>query len=106
MTLEECKGNYNYMYMFRITDNWYPCHITKADWDVDPKEVIIYTRNGTIMREKRKNVRKMSQSEYLCQRTQDIRMFGEFAYEHGYHEMESEDLEKFRESNQLEGELS
>lgn len=27
MTIEECDGNWNFMYEFRIDDSWYPCNI-------------------------------------------------------------------------------
>lgn len=41
MTLEECNGNWNYMYEFRIGENWYPCNVIKANND----QVRIFTRN-------------------------------------------------------------
>ena len=33
MTLEECNGNWNFMYEFKIGENWYPCNVIKVNND-------------------------------------------------------------------------
>lgn len=98
MTLEQCNGNWNFLYEFRIGDNWYPCHVV----EMDDKTVMIFTRNGTITRERISNVRKMDSTRYLLNRSQYIIDCGKYAYDHGYHEREEEDLRLLQVANELE----
>lgn len=88
MVIEECNGNLNYMYEFRIGNNWYPCHIMRKNGNL----VRIFTRNGTIATEHLEDVRKMNEIQYLKQRSNVIRCFGKFASSNGYHENIEEDL--------------
>lgn len=98
MTLEQCNGNWNFLYEFRIEDNWYPCHVVETN----DKTVMIFTRNGTITRERISNVRKMDSTRYLLNRSQYIIDCGKYAYDHGYHEREEEDLRLLQVANELE----
>ena len=91
MVIEECNGNLNYMYEFRINNNWYPCHIIRKSGNL----VRVFTRNGTIMTEHLEDVRKMTEIQYLKQRSDIIRYFGKFASSNGYHENIEEDLALF-----------
>ena len=97
MTLEECNGNWNFMYEFRIGENWYPCNVIKVDND----QVCIFTRNGSVTSEQRKDVRKMDMDLYLQTRLKIIRDIGKYAYDHGYHNDIEEDLMLFRDSKEL-----
>lgn len=78
MTIEECDGNWNFMYEFRIDDSWYPCNIIEKK-EVDVNRVWIFTRNGTITTESREDVRKMSEDRYLKQRQDTIKNVGKYA---------------------------
>ena len=93
MTLAQCNGNYNYMYEWRLGDEWYPCHLCNVK---EPEGYIcIFTRNGTIMSEKTDNVRKMSKEHYIAQRTKDKNDLGEYFTQKGYHDTLEEDLSFF-----------
>lgn len=100
MTIEECDGNWNFMYEFRIDDSWYPCNIIEKK-EVDINRVWIFTRNGTITTESREDVRKMSEDRYLKQRQDTIKNVGKYAFDHGYHEDIKEDLKQFHNSEEL-----
>lgn len=67
------------MYEFRIGENWYPCNVIKANND----QVRIFTRNGSVTSEQRKDVRKMDIDLYLQTRS-IIRDVGKYAYNYGY----------------------
>ncbi len=62
MPIEECNGNWNHMYEFKLCGNWYPCHVIKENDTVirSDDRVWIFTRNGSITTEQNENVRKMS----------------------------------------------
>lgn len=98
MTIEKCSGNFNFMYKFRLGESFFPCHIISNQGEY----VHIFTQTGTITRELKSCVRKMDKKEYLESRNFDIRSLGEFAYNHGYHHVEADDLNLFEESNELE----
>lgn len=98
MTIEECNGNWNHMYEFRIDDNWYPCHIIEENGSIRKSDnrVWIFTRNGSITTERNEDVRKMSEKRYLEQRLEDMGYLGKFSSDRGYHKDVEEDLELFR----------
>ena len=100
MKIEECDGNWNFMYEFRIDDSWYPCNIIEKK-EVDVNRVWIFTRNGTITTESREDVRKMSEDRYLKQRQDTIKNVGKYAFDHGYYEDIKEDLKQFYDSDEL-----
>ena len=97
MTLEECNGNWNFMYEFRIGKNWYPCNVIK----VNNGRVCIFTRNGSVTSEQYKDVRKMDKDLYLQLRSEIIRNLGKYAYDHGYHNNIEDDLMLLRDSKEL-----
>lgn len=101
MEIEKCNGNWNFMYEFRIKDNWHPCHVIEVYCNKDVLNVLIFARNGAITHENRENVRKMSKERYLKERTEIIDYFGKWAFYHGYHEYVEDDLKMFDESNEL-----
>ena len=35
MPIEECNGNWNHMYEFKLCGNWYPCHVIKEIYEKD-----------------------------------------------------------------------
>lgn len=55
MKIEECDGNWNFIYEFKIDENWYPCNIIEGS-EVDGNRVWIFTRNGTITTENREDI--------------------------------------------------
>lgn len=97
MTLEECNGNWNFMYEFRIGENWYPCNVIEVNND----RVCIFTRNGSVMSEQRKDVRKIDIDLYLQTRSEIIRDIGKYAYDYGYHNDIEDDIMLFRDSKEL-----
>ena len=99
MTIEQCNGNFNYMYEFRFLSRteWYPCHVI----EINKGRVCIFTRNGSADSCRIDCVRKMSKDTYLQERNDCIQSFKKFAFEHGYHEDVNEDLKLFEESNEL-----
>lgn len=99
MTFEQCDGNYNFMYEWKLGNNWYPCHIYHKNVDVN--SITIFTRNGSIMTESVNNVRKMSQITYLNNRVKCINDISKYAYKRGFHENIEEDIRLFEESNEL-----
>ena len=97
MALEECNGNWNFLYEFRIGDNWYPCNVI----EINDNRVRIYTRNGSVMTERYENVRKMGEEQYLKERLDTIKYTGEYAFDRGYHKNIEDDLELLRNSMEL-----
>ena len=61
----------------------------------------IFTRNGSVTSEQRKDVRKMDIDLYLQTRLKIIRDIGKYAYDHGYHNDIEDDLILFRDSKEL-----
>lgn len=100
MKIEECDGNWNFIYEFKIDESQYPCNIIEGS-EVDGNRVWIFTRNGTITTERREDVRKMSEDRYLKQRLDTIKNVGKYAFDHGYHEDIKEDLKQFYDSEEL-----
>lgn len=103
MPIEECNGNWNHMYEFKLCGNWYPCHVIKENDTVirSDDRVWIFTRNGSITTERNENVRKMSEEQYLKQRSEYMSYLGEFASDRGYHENVGEDLALFHDLVEL-----
>lgn len=100
MTIEQCNGNYNHMYEWKLSNEWYPCHILNPETNIN--KIVIFTRNGSIMREPIEHVRKMSREKYLNNRESCINALGARAsYKVGFHDID-EDLMLFEESNELE----
>lgn len=94
MTFDQCNGNWNYMYEWRTSsdsDQWYPCHLYDKE-SSNNNEIYIYTRNGTIMREKEENVRKMSKENYIKNRKESIKFAGKHYKAVGFHDTLEEDL--------------
>lgn len=94
MKLEQCNGNWNFMYEWRInaeSNNWYPCHVYESERSND-KDVCIFTRNGSLMTESAENVRKMSKETYIKNREKNITQL-KYCKEKGFHETLEEDLE-------------
>lgn len=47
MTIEQANGNWNFLYEFRIGNNWYPCNILNEPASTKD-HLVIFTRNGTV----------------------------------------------------------
>lgn len=47
MTIEQANGNWNFLYEFKIGDDWYPCNILDEIPELENR-LVIFTRNGTI----------------------------------------------------------
>lgn len=97
MSIDDCNGNWNHMYEFKLCGNWYPCHVIEKNDTVrrNNNRVWIFTRNGTITTERNENVRKMSEKRYLEKRLEDIEYLGKSVSDRGYHENIEEDLALF-----------
>ncbi len=101
MTVEQANGNYNYMYEFRIDKSWYPCHLLNDS--VENGRCVIFTRNGSVIREQSQNVRKMRKEDYLQNRKEVVEYLGKWAYNYGIHENIHDDLKLFDSVDDLMG---
>lgn len=101
MTVEQANGNYNYMYEFRIGESWYPCHLLNIS--DDKLRGVIFTRNGSVTRERLSNIRKMQKEDYLQFRKEVVEHFGKWAYNYGIHKNLDDDLKLFDSVDDLMG---
>lgn len=101
MTVEQANGNYNYMYEFRIDKSWYPCHLLNIS--DDKLRGVIFTRNGSVTRERLSNIRKMQKEDYLQLRKEVVECLGKWAYNYGIHENIHDDLKLFDSVDDLMG---
>lgn len=100
MTIEQANGNWNFLYEFKIGDDWYPCNILDESPELENR-LVIFTRNGTISQQPVNKLRKRSKLDYLKDREDIIKWSGEWAYCHGFHENIDEDLKLFDNADDL-----
>lgn len=100
MTIEQANGNWNFLYEFRIGNNWYPCNILNEPASTKD-HLVIFTRNGTVSQEPIRKLRKKSESDYLKDREEAIKMCGDFAFHHGYRRDVNDDINFFYNADDL-----
>lgn len=100
MNIEQANGNWNFLYEFKIGDDWYPCNIVDENPELENR-LVIFTRNGTITEQSIKKLRKMSKINYLRNRENTIKLSSKIAYDHGFHKNIDDDLNLFDKENAL-----
>lgn len=100
MTIEQANGNWNFLYEFRIGNNWYPCNILNEP-SLMKDHLVIFTRTGAVSQEPIRKLRKKSETDYLKDRKEFIKICGDFAFHHGFHKNVNDDLNLLYNANDL-----
>lgn len=78
-------GNWNFKYEWRLGNEWYPCHLyMENDFPRKDGEILIYTRNGSIIGVDESDVRQMPEEKYIKQTEVYLKILGKHAAKYGY----------------------
>lgn len=78
--------NWNFKHEWRAgNDEWYPCHLyMENDFPKEDGEILIYTRNGSVIGVNKSDVRLMPEEKYKKQTELNLKILGKHAAKHGY----------------------
>lgn len=82
----EYINNWNFKYEWKAgNDEWYPCHLyMENDFPREAGEILIYTRNGSVIDVNESDVRRMPEEKYSKQTEGNLKILGKHASKCGY----------------------
>ena len=77
--------NWDFKYEWRSGNEWYPCHLyMENDFPREDGEILVHTRNGSVIGVDASDVRKMPEEKYKKQTKENLKILGKYAAKYGY----------------------